>query len=78
MWLDTYKLSPCIKKHQVIVRFSADSGKVKHTPVKTATIDNPYHYDFYKSLSFDLAKMTIVDIISLQELYEAHKQTNHD
>ena len=61
----TAKFSPQSgKKNLCVVRFLRGSGLVKHTPFQINE-KNDFHYDFYKSDSFNVNALNLIEMIQL-------------
>lgn len=62
IYKELFPLAPKYKPYINVVKFYDSSGVVKHTPSDI----NIYHYDLYKSDTFDFS---IVDVIQVNELH---------
>ncbi|MHA8056468.1 hypothetical protein VR611_11010 [Aquirufa nivalisilvae] len=63
IYRELFPLAPKYKPYFGIVKFYESSGVVKHTP----NDGNIHHYDFYKSDTFDFAKVNVIQIIELHQ-----------
>jgi hypothetical protein len=58
-----FPITPQYKPFLSVIKLKNGAGKVKHTPSNK----NPFHYDLYKSDSFDLNSVTHINSISLAD-----------
>jgi hypothetical protein len=62
--MTTVAIGPKLKNHLSLVKLKAQAGMIKNTPVKDE-IDGEYHHDLYKSDSFTLDFVELVENIPL-------------
>lgn len=59
----TFKITPKHKDSLLVLKFKAEAGVTKHTPLE----NNGQHYDFYKDDNFSLLCCETVEIINLKD-----------
>ncbi len=56
-----FPIAPKYKPYITTIKLAATSGLVKHTPSR----NNAYHFDFYKSDSFEISQIKLIETKNL-------------